>query len=124
MSCHVVNVETPSVIVSYMRSEYVSEEICQATAFELHKENVEAWNHRYEKMMQPQKDWSYKTSLKVAPAQVYGCMCYLAYQILDHKNYAFLPGLALLEKLQARILAELDMTDSQIRDLPEYTCGM
>ena len=124
MSCHVVNVETLSVIASYMRLEFVSKEICQATAFELHKENVEACNHRYGEEVQPQKYWTYETSLEVTPAQVYGCMRCLAYQISDHRSYAFLPGLALLEKMQARILADLSMTDSMIRLFPDYVYGM
>jgi len=125
MSSHVVNFETLNVIASYMRSEYVTEKSCQATIAGLYKENVEAVNHRYGEEANPcLLTIGYETSLKVAPAQVYGCMSYLAYQILDHKNYAFLPGLALLEKLMARLRADLDMTDSQIRNLPEYTCGM
>ena len=108
-----------------MRSESVTEEICQATIAGLHQENVEAVNHRYgEDTEIDELLWAYETSLEVTPAQVYGCMSYLAYQISDHRNYAFLPGLALLEKLQARILADLNMTESQIRLLPEYVWGM
>ena len=124
MFCHIVNVETLNVIASYMRSESVAKEICQAVIAGLHRENVEAVSHHYREDSEIMVERVYKTSLKITPAQVYGCMSYLAYQISDHRNYAFLPGLALLEKLQARILADLDLTDSQIRDLPEYVWGM
>lgn len=124
MSCHVVNIETLNVIASSMRSESVTEEICQATIAGLYRENVEACNYRYDEDVKPSEYRTYETSLKVAPAQVYGCMRCLAYQISDHRNYEFLPGLALLEKLQARILADLNMTESQVRLQPEYTWGM
>lgn len=124
MSCHVVNFETLNVIASYMRSEDVTEEICQATIAGLYRENVESVNHRYGENAEIEKAWAYETSLEVTPAQVYGCMRYLAYQISDHRNYDFLPGLALIEKLGDRILADLNLTDSQIRLLPDYTCGM
>ena len=125
MSCHVVNFETLNVIYKYMRSEGVTDEICQATIAGLHQENVEAVNHRYgENAKTDELLWGYETSLFVFSAQAYGCMSYLAYQISDHRNYEFLPGLALLEKMQARILADLEMTDSQVRLQPEYTWGM
>ena len=124
MSCHVVNFETLNVIASYMRSESVTEEICQATIAGLYRENVEACDHRYGSDTVIEGYRTYETSLKVAPAQVYGCMCYLAYQISDHRNHEFLPGLALLEKLQARVIADLGLIDSRIRLLPDYVCGM
>ena len=124
MSCYVVNFETLNVIASYMRSEEVTEEICQATIAGLYRENVEAVNHRYDEDTKVEGTYIYETSLEVAPAQAYGCMTCLEYQISDHNNYAFLPGFALIEKLQDRILADLGLTDSQIRLLPDYTCGM
>ena len=124
MSCHVVNFETLNVIASYMRSESVTEEICQATIAGLYRENVQAANHRYGSDTEIEGARAYETSSFVFSAQAYGCMSYLAYQISDHRNHEFLPGFALLEKMQARILASLEMTDSQIRLQPEYTCGM
>lgn len=124
MSCHVVNFETLNVIASYMRSEYVAEEVCQATIAGLYRENVEAVAHRYDEDAEIQEHPKYKTFYNVTLAQAYGCMSYLAYQISDHRSYEFLPGLALLEKLKARILADLGLTDSKIRLLPDYTCGM
>ena len=124
MSCHVVNFETLNVIASYMRLESVTEEICQTTIAGLYRENVEAVAHRYDEDAEIQEHPRYETSLEVTPAQVYGCMSYLAYQISDHRNYAFIPGLALLEKMQTRILADLSMTGSMIRLFPDYVYGM
>ena len=124
MSSYVVNFETLNAIASYMRLEGVTEEICQATIAGLHRENVEAVNHRYDEDSEVEGAWAYETSLEVTPVQVYGCISCLAYQISDHNNYEFLPGLALLEKLQARILAELNITESMIRLFPDYAWGM
>jgi hypothetical protein len=123
MSCQVVDSKTLDVIVSFMRSNNVPEEICQATGTALNRENLEAYFHRYGEY-EAQVPHVYDTSLEVAPAQVIGCINYLEYQILDHINEEFLPGMALLGKLKARILSSLALTAEQVKALPEYVYGM
>ena len=123
MSCQVADSKTLDVIVSFMRSNNVTEEICQSTGTTLNRENLEAYFHRYGEY-EAQVPHVYDTSLEVAPAQVIGCISYLEYQIFDHINEESLPGMALLGKLKARILTDLGLTSEQVRELPEYVYGM